>query len=222
MKKLLSAALAAIGLGSSAQAAPQVETIDPSKLRYSMPTVAADDIQYIRPTAQSFEGAPQFHEDEWRQLEFYPASRLPELQTRLREYKVFEQQNRTPHGWNKIYARRMTGPAVLPAAAISAVAELLKARVQPSPILTTASRPLGQVKDGFTLRVADTVFLYGTASGSAISSLAALVGSGGDDQSLTQAFSRLYISHKLVLVDWRSQMVLTSVGSDGRISVWRP
>jgi len=222
MKKIVSAALAAIGLGGNAQSAPPVVTIDPGTIRYTMPTVAADDIQFVMPTQQSFEGAPQFHEDEWRQLEFYPASRLSNLQARLREYKAFEQQHRTPNGWTKTYARRMDGPAILQSVSVAAIAELLRAQVQPSPILTTTSRPLGQVKDGFTIRVADSVFLYGTASTAAITSLAALVEQGGDDQRLTEVFSRLHAQHQLVLIDWRKQLILSSVGSDGRISVWRP
>ncbi len=223
MKRLFSSALAAIGLGNRVRGAPRIVTVDPKTVRYTMPTVAADDIQFVMPTAQTFDGAPQFHEDEWRQLEFYPASQLLYLQTRLAEYKVFEQRNRTKYGWNETYARRISGPTILPGLdAKSELAELLQATSQPSPILTVTSSPLGQVKDGFTLRLADTVFLYGLANSSGIHSLAAAVEQGGDDQRLTEVFCRLNKTYSLVFVDWRSQMILTSVGHDGGIDVWRP
>ena len=223
MKKLISAVLAAVGLGSSVQGAPPVVSVDPKSIRFSMPTVAADDLQFVMPSQQSFDGAPQFHEDEWRQVEFYPASHLGNLKSRLAEYKSFEQRHRTPHGWTEIYARRIPAPAILQGTSAKAeLASLLQATTLPSPILTTASRPLGQVKDGYTLRVAESVLLYGIASGSGVESLAAIVERGGDDTRLTAAFVKLHQKYELVLVDWRSQMLLTSVESNGQISVWRP
>ena len=201
----------------------QVASIDPKTVRFGMPTVASDDIQFVVPSRQSFEGAPQFHEDEWRQVEFYPASHHDAIQKRLIEYNAFEQQHRTEHGWTDIYARRIPGPGILKGPGAKAdLAAMLRASAQPPPILTTASAPLGQVKDGYTLRLADSVFLYGVAGGSGIQSLAAMVESGGDDMCLTTAFAKLHQQHKLVLIDWRAQMLLTSVEPNGQISIWRP
>jgi hypothetical protein len=188
-----------------------------------MPTVAADDIQFGIPSRESFDGAPQFHEDEWRQVEFYPPSHIDALKTRLIEYKSFEQRHRTEHGWTDTYARRIPGPGILAGPdARAKLAALLPAAAQPSPILMTASAPLGQVRDGYTLRLTDSVFLYGIAGGSGVESLAAIVEGGGDDRRLTAAFAKLHQEQKLVLIDWRSQMLLTSVEPTGQISVWRP
>jgi hypothetical protein len=188
-----------------------------------MPTVAADDIRFVMPSRESFEGAPQFHEDEWRQLEFFPPSHIDALKTRLIEYKSFEQRHRTEQGWTDIYARRIPGPGILAGPdACAKLAALLPAAAQPSPILMTASAPLGQVRDGYTLRLTNSVFLYGIAGGSGIKSLAAMVEGGGDDTCLTAAFAKLHQEHKFVLIDWRSQMLLESVEPNGQISVWRP
>lgn len=222
LKKLLAAGLSAIGIGNSAIGAPPATTVDSRAIRYTMPTVAADELQFEMPTQQSFAGSPQFHEDQWRQLEFFPATRLPEVQKRLKEYREFERRNRTAYGWNDIYARRIPPLPVLGAAGAREVADLLRGQLLPAPILTTTSAPLGQVKGGFTVRLNNTVFLYGLASGTTATALAAIVEKGGDDQALTAAFTRLYQKHKVVLVDWRSQMVLVDVGRDGGIKVWRP
>ena len=220
MKKIIAAALASIGVGASAQAAPPTATLDTKAVRFSMPTVAAEEIQFVMPTPESFEGAPQFHEDDWRQIEFFPPSRLAEIKARLAEYKSFEAKHRTKFGWTDVYARKLPRAPVLGSSAIAELGSLLSATKLPSPILTTASRPLGQVKDGYTLRVSGSVFLYGIASSDGVMSLAALV--DGDDSPLTKAFLTLNKKYQLMLVDWRSQMLLVSTTPAGQVNVWRP
>lgn len=222
MKKLITSTLAALGMASSSHAA-QVETIEAKAIRFTMPTVAADQIEFVIPTKESFEGAPQFHEDEWRQLEFFPGARLAEIKQKLSEYKVFEQARRTPHGWTETYARRLGWSEVLSSkGAVAQIAETVRAKQVPSPILTTTSRPLGQVKGGFTLGLQGGVFLYGLTSEGGVGVLAAMVERGGDDTQLTRAFAALHKAYKLILVDWRSQMLLVSVAPSGELNVWRP
>jgi hypothetical protein len=102
------------------------------------------------------------------------------------------------------------------------VAGVINASALPAPILTTASRPLGQVKGGYTLRLPAAVLLYGIASESGLQSLGALVEQGGDDQALFGVFATLNKKYQLVLVDWRSQFVLVATASDGKVNVWRP
>lgn len=222
LKKLFLAGLLLLGLGKAAMAAPPATTVDPRNIGFTMSTIAADDLQFDAPTATSPAGAPQFHEDEWRQIEFFPAARLPELQKRLKEFKAFEQQNRVPQGWKDIYARRLAGSPVAGTSGPKEVASMVQGTMAPAPILTTASAPLGQVKGGFTIRLAGSVFLYGIADGSTVNSLGAMVERGGDERVLTAAFTRLYRQYKLVLVDWRGQMLLTSVEPNGELGIWRP
>jgi hypothetical protein len=49
-----------------------------------------------------------------------------------------------------------------------------------------------------------------------------MVERGGEDLKLTQAFAQLSKVYKLILVDWRSQLLLVSVAPSGDVDVWRP
>lgn len=224
LKKRLLTGLAALALalaGAGIGAQP-VTTMDPRNIGFTMSTIAADTLQFEAPTASSSAGAPKFHEDEWRQIEFFPAASLPELQKRMQEFKAFEQQNRIQYGWKDIYARRIVGSPLVGASSPKDLASTLQGNIAPAPILTTTSASLGQVKGGFTIRLAGSVFLYGVADGATVSILAAMVERGGNERVLTDAFTRLYKQYKLVLVDWRGQMVLGSVGPNGEPVIWRP
>jgi len=222
MKNILSALLATIGISSAVNADQTVEMVDPKTIRFTMPTVAADDIQYVMPTKESFEGAPQFHEDEWGQLEFYPKTRLTEIQKLLKEFKEFEKKNRTQYGWNDIYARKISRTPVLPLdVSLKELSSIVSAHVKQAPILVTASRPLGQVKDGFAIELGTNAHLYGLANTKGITVLGAHL-AGADDMLLTKAFNQLNRRYGLVLVDWRQQFVLVSMAPNGQIDVWKP
>ena len=223
MKKLLSTLVAAFAKQPPARAEPSAQMVDAKTIMFSMPTVAADDINFVVPTEESFEGAPQFHEDEWCQLEFFPRSRLAEIQRRLVEYKAFEKRHRIQHGWNDIYARKVPRVTTVRGGdAPGAIAAAIGAVNRPSPILTTTSRPIGQVLNGFTLELPGSVLLYGLKTPDGISALGATVARGGDDTQLTKAYVTLFKKYELLLVDWRSQQLLLSVDDKGGINVWRP
>jgi hypothetical protein len=223
MKKILTAILTSFGLRASSDAASPSTSIDVKSIRYSEPTVAADAIAFVMPTRETFEDAPQFHEDAWCQIEFFAASRLPEIKTRLTELESFEKRHRTRYGWTDIYARRLERtPMTGGPDALSRLEEALPGKRLPSPILTTTSQPLGQVKDGFTLRLGDTGIVYGIATNEGLVSLGAMVEPGGDDAMLTKAFVALNQKFQFSLVDWRTRMVLVSVDPVGDVRVWRP
>ncbi|WP_436134327.1 hypothetical protein [Acidovorax sp. LjRoot129] len=222
LKKFFLASMSVLGIGTAATAASPVSTMSSKAINFTLPTVAADELQFEIPTGKTFEGAPQFHEDEWRQVEFYPVARLAEIQKRLKEFKAFEKDNRIQYGWKNIYARKIASAPVLGTAGSTELSGLMQRPIKPAPILTTSSAPIGQVKDGFTIRVAESVFLYGIANASSVTSLAAMVERGGDDLALTSAFTRINEKYKVMLVDWRGQMLLTGAGPDGGIQVWRP
>jgi hypothetical protein len=222
LKNIFLAGVSALGIGITATAASPVTRIDPKTINFTLPTVAADELQYEMPSAKTSGGAPRFHEDEWRQVEFYPVARKTEIQNRLKEFKLFERTNRIEYGWKNIYARKIAGAPVIGTAGPSDLAHFLKAATRPAPILTTSSAALGQVKGGFTIRLTDSVFLYGISVGPVVTSLAAIVERGGDDLALASAFTQLSQRYKIMLVDWRGQMLLTGVGPNGGIEVWRP
>lgn len=222
MKTVLTAILSMLGLSSAAVAETppkKVETVSVDSIRFTMPTVATDAVAFEMPNARSFEGAPQFHEDEWAQLEFFSKSRFGEMQKKLKELKAFEVNNRTQYGWNKIYARKISRQVIdeLP----QNISGELKGISRPAPILTTSSHPLGQVKNGFSIELGKNAYLYGLKSAERITVLGASL-QGADDMLLANAFSILNKKYGLILVDWRQQFVLVSVGKNGEFEMWRP
>src|SRR5438128_5406090 len=188
-QRILPLLFVVLGASAMTDAEPPVQTIDPRSIKSSMPTVAADDIQFVAPTKESIEGVPQFHEDEWCQLEFFPKRRLAEIQRLLTEYKAFERKHRVQYGWDEIYARRIPRSAIVPGGdAQNVIAKTIRAAVRPAPVLTITSSPLGQVKDGFTLELPGSVFLYGLQIPQGVSVLGAMVAHGGDNSQLVKAF----------------------------------
>lgn len=195
--------------------------VDLSSVAYSMPTVAADVLTFAIPTEASFEGAPQFHEDEWCQIEFLPQDALATLQATLARYKTFELAHRLQHGWSDLFPRELTRPVVVEGAdAVERLAGLFGTLPANAPILCTASRPLGQVEGGFSIRPSSDLLLYGLADDRGITALGAML--NGDDMQLSQAFATLHSAEGLVLIDWRGQLALCGVSSDGSFALWRP
>jgi len=221
MKKIITALLGALGANSSdkAQAPAQVVDVPADSILFSMPTIAMDDIEFDIPTASTAEGAPQFHEDDWRQLEFFPKTRLVEVQAALKELKSFEATHRAQHGWTQIYVREIAGSAVGVSAAD--IEHELDASTRPAPILTSSSHPLGQVKRGFSLELGKNAYLYGVQQREQITVLGASL-QGADNMLLTTAFSTLNQKFGLILVDWAQQFVLVGIDSRGQFEAWRP
>lgn len=198
-----------------------VDMVKAEDIGYSLPTIAIDDLTFVVPTQASFEGAPQFHEDEWRQIEFFPASRLEELQKLLKEYKAFERAHRGAHGWDEIYVRDLPQvPVMMERDALDRLAGLFRATAGNAPILLTTSQALGQVAGGFSVKPSSDVTLFGLSDEHGIHVLSAII--EGDDRQLIQAFMTLHAAEHLLLVDWRGQMILHAVAEDGKLAVWRP
>ncbi|WP_282248415.1 hypothetical protein [Stenotrophomonas sp. PS02300] len=61
---------------------------------------------------------------------------------------------------------------------------------------------------------------YGLADDRGIMALGALL--YGDDVQLSQAFAMLHSAEGLILVDWRGQLALCGVNSDGSFAIWNP
>lgn len=192
-------------------------------INYSMPTISADPLEFVEPTVESFRGAPQFHEDEWAQLEFLQGERLDAARLELKAYKGFELTHRLANGWRAIYTRKLARDVLIAGPdGVATLAALFNVPAGNAPILLTSSAPLGQVAKGFSLPITHDVTLYGLAGEQGISVLAAMVRAGGNDQHLTEAFVRLNRAYGLLLVDWRGQLLLSGAGEDGKIEGWRP
>lgn len=223
MKKTFGALLAQAGLGSASAAQPPVQMIDPAKVLFSMSTLAGEN-PAVTPVAQVKDFDLVFHEDEWRQVEFYPRSRLAEVERTLTELKAFEVLHAQGKGWSKIFLRKIRDAPVLSGAdALDSMGRRFGAAAAAAPILFYGSNTIvGRVADGFSLPLGGGITLYGVRGPAGIRVLGANVAAGADDQTLTGAFATLSASDHLIIVDWRAHMILVAVGENGQIEVWRP
>lgn len=223
MKKLITSLFALLGITGIAHGQQPIQSIDPNKILFSIPTLS-EDIAELEPVKQA-PGKDDciFHEDEWTQVEFLSKSQLAEMQRLLKEYSQFERANRAEHGWLKPYIRRIKRtPVIKGPQPAEALEKLLDRKAGPGPILLTSGTVAGRVKNGFSLSLGGNVTLYGYSDAQGATVLGAYVGKDGEDIKLTQAFMKLSAAEGLILVDWRSQIILTSVTASGQIDVWRP
>jgi hypothetical protein len=224
MKSILAGLLVLAGLGSSAAAEQQAGTIDPSKILFSMSTIA-DDAAPVAPLKGRASATDlAFHEDDWRQIEFFPASREQEIKQALTALAAFEREQRTGSGWKKIYVRKLPAqPVVAGNAALDALARNLGVPVKPGPVVNAgAGTILGRVTHGFSLPVGRGVAVYGFTDATGIPVLGANVQEGAEDDALSNTFVKLNVKHHLILVDWRSRLLLSGVSPSGSFITWRP
>ena len=197
--------------------------VDPRTILFTVPTLS-DDIAPLEPiTAKPGKADFAFHEDEWSQIEFFPKGQLVEVQRLLREFKPFERAHRVQNGWRDVFVRKVQRlPVISGADALAQLEGLLGSKASAAPILFTASSISGRVKNGFSLPLGGNIMLYGHVDVSGITPLGAHVGTNPDDRRLTEAFIKLNKGNGLILVDWRSQLLLHGVDTTRHIEVWRP
>jgi hypothetical protein len=215
--------LGLFGLSKTAVAQDEVTMIDPRTILFSIPTISNDAPPLDRFTGEPSESDVVFHEDEWRQLEFFAPSRLSEVQQALRELKAFANENRVQSGWRRIYTRNIAPAPVLAGGdALNSIAASVGARVEPAPLIFHGAGSIdGRIRNGFSLRLGPGAVLYGFRDQTGIAVLGANL-QNAEDRLLTDAFSTLNRSHDLLLVDWQAQMLVTSVEANGQIGVWSP
>lgn len=211
-------------LAATASAAASQETtrmVDPRTILFSMPTLANDAPPVDDREVDTDNLA--INEDEWRQTEFFASARLHEIQQKLIELKAFEAASRRPSGWAQIYSRDLAAtPVVEGGDALRSLATSLGVEPAAAPFFYSgASSIIGNLRDGFSLSLGPGAAIYGTRDGSGIGVLAATL-QNADDRLLTNAFAVLNRSHRLLLVDWRLQMLLSGTHASGDIIVWRP
>ncbi len=200
-----------------------VQFVDPKKILFSVPTLS-DDIAPLEPLSEK-PGSKDFgfHEDEWRQIEFFPKNQLKTIQQILKEYKQFEQAHRVHEGWSDVYVRKIQRVPVLSAIqSIEKLEKLLEAKAGDAPFLFTYGAISGRVKNGFTIPLGGNIAIYGYVDKENIPVLGANVGKNPDDSRLTDAFMKLNASDGLLLVDWRAQLLVIETSSASNVEIWRP
>ena len=225
MKVAFAGLLVLAGLGNAAAAQQHPQLMDPHKILFSISTLSDDAAPVIplkgRPSATDV----MFHEADWRQIEFFPASRGQEIKQTLTALAAFEREQRVPGGgWKMAYVRKLPArPVVAGAAALGTLAKDLGAAVQPGPVGNRGPDTiLGRVAHGFSLPVGRGVALNGFSDASGVPVLGARVEQGAEDDALTKAFVKLNAKHQLILVDWRAHLLLSGIAKDGSFISWRP
>ncbi|MFZ6743710.1 hypothetical protein ACO0LC_10825 [Undibacterium sp. JH2W] len=196
-------------------------TVNPQEILFSIPTLANELAPLLPVTEQPKAADFLLHEDEWEQMEFFAAERAEEVQATLSEYHLFEAGHRTEGGWRKAYLRQLARTTVL-RLPVSELAAALGGKPGPAPLLYYATSLSGQVQDGFSIALGGNVSLYGYTNADGIPVLGVSMGPDADNARLIATFSYLYTNHDLILVDWRSQMLLRAVNAAGQLDVWRP
>lgn len=219
MKKILSFLLPA----AQKEAPQKVETLNPASILFSIPTLS-DDLAALEPVTQAPDSSQLlFHEDEWCQTEFFSSSRLNEIQNMLSELARFEAENREQSGWRNTYIRKLQrNPVIAGEQALAQLESWLGIQATVGPLLFAATSISGRVKDGFTLPLGGNISLYGYTNKPSIPVLGAYIGDAPDHAVLTEAFVHLNQQAGLILVDWRSQLILVGVSAEGQIETWRP
>ena len=181
----------------------------------SAPSVAtrAADVPAVDAMSQLGRDDTILNQADWRQIEFYPADRRPELEKTLGELK-------TSQG---VYLRRV--PTRVTIGGRTALAELdktLETRSAAAPFLGQGKGKVsGQVHGGFTVPL-DGLLLYGLTDYNGVSVLGAVIQDDDGHAALAETFGRLNKAYGLIAVDWRALALMTAVKEDGSLDVWRP
>ncbi|MEO9133146.1 MAG: hypothetical protein ABI240_18315 [Sphingomonas sp.] len=176
MKKALTGLLALLGLANAPVDQQNVQMIDPNTILPSISTISDDDAPVV-PAGKIEPGNLVFHEDDWRQIEFFPASREAEIRRTLVDLIMFEKAHRKGSGWDKIYLRKLAVMPVLPgpAARDTLLAELGDS-ARPAPVLFYGDNVVvGRVAHGFSVPIGQSVALYGFQDSTGIPILGASV-----------------------------------------------
>lgn len=223
MKHLFAKLLSVVGISRPDGKGQEVQTLDPSKILFSVPTIA-DDLGPVEKVDLPLpDNTFTLHEDDWCLVEFHSATHLHELKRMLTEYKAFEAKNRTSSGWKNVYVRRMERtPVIVGSGGLERLSSLLGTTADDAPVLHSTTALTGRVRQGFSMTLGGNIRLYGYVSNEGLPVLAASVGEHPDDHVLTSAFAKLHKEAGLILVDWKNQFILVGVSDGGQIEIWKP
>jgi hypothetical protein len=216
--------LAMIAMGARALADAPVRYVNPNDILFSTSTLSNDAAPLEAFSGKAGRQDLIFHEDEWRQIEFFPKERLGEVERMLTELKSFETAHRRKLGWDKVYVRRLADAPVLSGRlALRSLEKTLGSKAAAAPLVYTGARTIiGSVAGGFSLPLGGRVSLYGITDRTGIAVLGADLNAPADNQVLTRAFAKLSARYHLILVDWRAERALISMSADGQASVFAP
>ena len=169
---------------------------DPEDLLFSLPTIwhewPAEDVE-----ADGSEIV--FHEDHWRQIEFFHESFHDVVAGELKAVEHIHASSREGAGFREIHVR--TQPKHPLDGSTLTADSLLSLEFD----VTVPIRCDGhgvRIKGGFACRLPAGWFLYGAATNQRVEALGILVDDGALPQATVAALESLAAAHDLLLVDW--------------------
>jgi hypothetical protein len=181
-----------------------VASVDLSSILYSLPTITCDGLPPIASgTSKLGADVIEIHEDDWRQIEWLPASAAPVIETELVSVRRIYQEGRQGQGFAKCQVR----------AAIPTISRDQKIRLSElrTAIGVNASwlagfgyqGVAGIVTNSFAVRLLSSIELFGVAPGGIIESVCfANTRANNVVDPAIQNLARFAGVHRLLLVDW--------------------
>lgn len=196
-----------------------------SRLYDYCPTISSNLPEYISLSKDWYlvKGLASFQEHNWRIYELYPSSKIPYIKEKLREYSKFEVKHKQKLKLcDTIFYRQIDDFTIIKGSnAVSELSEMLERPIKPSPTITTSSKKLVQIKNGFSIELSEAQYIYGISNNSGITVLG-MLSQNPFDGSLTKAFIKLNREKGLVLVDWKNKKIHLNVNDQGIPETWSP
>jgi hypothetical protein len=201
IKRLLVTLLPFLGSSCREQSAhdDKVQMLDPKQILFSLATLCdpAPAVE-AKPIPA---GARQLHEDDWRQIEFVPASNRDYIEKELERLAAFQREHRRGMGWDSVYVRK---EHPTPFATVGV-------RFADLPPLLASDLALGghPVRGGFALSAGDGCFIYGQRTGEGgVLHLAISPGGTACSREFARAVVQIAERSHLLLVNWYAGAVV--------------
>lgn len=221
MKRFLTALSSAFGL--SAIAAPDIKTVDPKTLYFSLATIN-DALPAIDPAAKPCTTDLVIHEDDWRQFEAvsrtFDATMKEELAAVQRIFKEKSKSTGDFRVFSEIHVRKQIAQ---PLSAPLAWTELLaESGANPGSVSGVGLRVQGLIRDGFSFRVGQLT-IFGRRHGGNVDVLCfAATQSPSLSEHEAQRLAAFIERNNLVVVHWPSATVLKDKAALMNFLVQRP
>jgi hypothetical protein len=179
-----------------------IEQINPQNIRFSIPTIS-DELPATADVALFHDFTLNLHEDDWRQIEFFPSSLLPVIQKQMAEVEAVlfpEGQSAPLLGYDTIHVRKIDRQDL--SIVFTDFCELVNIREKGALTVTFAGHS-GFVQNGYAIR-SDNHTYYGTVKNGIINELCLYQFDHADDE-----FFSIVSRYGLVLTVWCKGQITT-------------
>jgi hypothetical protein len=179
-----------------------IENINPQDIRFSIPTIS-NELPAIVNTTLFHDFTLDLHEDDWRQIEFFPIKLLPVIQKEMAAVEALlfpEGESTTFSGFDTVHVRKINRQDL--SIDFSDFCKLVNIR-QKGALTVTFAGHSGFVQDGFALR-SDNYTYYGTVKNEIINELCLQQFDQADDEFFSTA-----ARYGLVLTVWCRGQITT-------------